>query len=116
MMVYADDYKEVPSVQSGSIVAVTGLKVCKIANYMLYNVYNYLIKLHYNISFIFVIFKSTVCGDLLSSTNNAVKNALAQLSKSKQMTEDESIEALGVDMHVPDPVFFCSIEPPSQVN
>lgn len=32
------------------------------------------------------------------------------------MTQEESIEALGVELHIPDPVFFCSIEPPSQVN
>jgi len=57
-----------------------------------------------------------VCGDLLSSSNNAVKNALTKLSKSKKMTQDESIEMLGVEMNIPDPVFFCSIEPPSQVN
>lgn len=31
------------------------------------------------------------------------------------MTQEESFEALGVSMHIPDPVFFCSIEPPSQV-
>lgn len=29
MVVYADDYKEVDKIQSGNIVAVTGLKVCK---------------------------------------------------------------------------------------
>lgn len=28
MIAYADDYKEVNNVQSGNIVAVTGLKVC----------------------------------------------------------------------------------------
>lgn len=32
------------------------------------------------------------------------------------MTQEESMETLGVDMHIPDPVFFCSIEPPSQVK
>lgn len=57
-----------------------------------------------------------MCGDLLASSNNAVKNALAKLSTSKEMTKEESIETLGVDLHIPDPVFFCSIEPPSQVN
>lgn len=31
MIVYADDYKEVNSVQSGNIVAVTGLKVCTLS-------------------------------------------------------------------------------------
>lgn len=45
-----------------------------------------------------------------------MKNALTKLSKSKKMTQDESIEMLGVEMNIPDPVFFCSIEPPSQVN
>lgn len=30
MIAYADDYKEVNNVQSGNIVAVTGLKVCLI--------------------------------------------------------------------------------------
>lgn len=63
----------------------------------------------------YLLLKSTICGDLLSSSSNAVKNALTKLSKSKNMTQEESIEMLGVDLHVPDPVFFCSIEPPSQV-
>jgi len=31
MIAYADDYKEVNNVQSGNIVAVTGLKVCLIS-------------------------------------------------------------------------------------
>lgn len=31
MIVYADDYKEVNRVQSGNIVAVTGLKVCSLS-------------------------------------------------------------------------------------
>jgi len=62
------------------------------------------------------LFKSTVCGDLLSSSNNAFKKALTELSKSKNITQEESIEILGVDLHIPDPVFFCSIEPPSQVR
>lgn len=57
-----------------------------------------------------------MCGDLLSSSNNVIKNALAKLSKSKEMNQEKSMEMLGVEMHIPDPVFFCSIEPPSQVN
>jgi len=65
---------------------------------------------------LYLCFKNTVCGDLLSSSNNAVKNALTKLSKSKKMTQDESIEMLGIEMNIPDPVFFCSIEPPSQVK
>lgn len=63
----------------------------------------------------YLLFKSTVCGDLLSSSSSAIKNALVKLSKSKNLTQEESIEMLGVVLHVPDPVFFCSIEPPSQV-
>lgn len=63
-----------------------------------------------------LVFKNTICGDLLASSNNAVKNALNKLEKSNKLTQEESIETLGVDMHIPDPVFFCSIEPPSQVN
>jgi len=30
MIAYADDYKEVNNIESGNIVAVTGLKVCLI--------------------------------------------------------------------------------------
>lgn len=61
-------------------------------------------------------FQTTVCGDLLASSNNAVKNALNKLEKSNKLTREESIEALGVEMYIPDPVFFCSVEPPSQVK
>lgn len=64
----------------------------------------------------YLLSKSTVCGDLLSSSNNVIKSALTKLSKSKVMTQEESMKILGIDMHIPDPVFFCSIEPPSQVN
>ncbi|XP_050543256.1 ribosome-releasing factor 2, mitochondrial [Daktulosphaira vitifoliae] len=58
--------------------------------------------------------KNTICGDFLTSSGNALKSALNKLAISNKLTQDESIQKLGVDLHVPDPVFFCSIEPPSQ--
>ncbi|XP_050420605.1 ribosome-releasing factor 2, mitochondrial [Adelges cooleyi] len=58
--------------------------------------------------------KSTVCGDFITSSGNALKVALKKLANSSNLTQEQSVEKLGVDLHVPDPVFFCSIEPPSQ--
>ncbi|XP_046992201.1 ribosome-releasing factor 2, mitochondrial isoform X1 [Schistocerca americana] len=55
--------------------------------------------------------KSTVTGDFLTSSHAIAERARKALSLRNKVTVNESF---GIDTIVPDPVFFCSIEPPSQ--
>ncbi|EDV54118.2 uncharacterized protein Dere_GG11151, isoform E [Drosophila erecta] len=66
--------------------------------------------------------KSTVTGDLLTSSQSALKNAQKRLKQSLGSTAakgeeddefDESHELFAIDPQIPDAVYFCSIEPPS---
>lgn len=72
---YADDFKEVPSVTSGNIAVVSGLK-------------------------------DVFTGDLLFSSASVANTVKSALKKNKENYENFSID-------VPNPVFFCTIEPPS---
>ncbi|KAH8276879.1 hypothetical protein KR026_002028 [Drosophila bipectinata] len=67
--------------------------------------------------------KSTVTGDLLTSSQSTLKNAQKRLKQSLGKTEtsipelddesEDSEEMFGLDPQIPDAVYFCSIEPPS---
>ncbi|XP_039496158.1 ribosome-releasing factor 2, mitochondrial isoform X1 [Drosophila santomea] len=67
--------------------------------------------------------KSTVTGDLLTSSQSALKNAQKRLKQSQGNSTaakdeeddelDESNELFAIDPQIPDAVYFCSIEPPS---
>ncbi|KRK04077.1 ribosome-releasing factor 2, mitochondrial isoform X3 [Drosophila yakuba] len=67
--------------------------------------------------------KSTVTGDLLTSSQSALKNAQKRLKQSQGNNTaakdeeddelDESDELFAIDPQIPDAVYFCSIEPPS---
>ncbi|KAH8382825.1 hypothetical protein KR009_005489 [Drosophila setifemur] len=64
--------------------------------------------------------KSTVTGDLLTSSQSTLKNAQKRLKQSlgKAVTnveeeDNEADELFGLDPLIPDAVYFCSIEPPS---
>ncbi|XP_017082657.1 ribosome-releasing factor 2, mitochondrial isoform X2 [Drosophila eugracilis] len=65
--------------------------------------------------------KSTVTGDLLTSSHSALKNAQKRLKQSLGASAlkedddelDESNELFAIDPQIPDAVYFCSIEPPS---
>ncbi|XP_002020001.2 ribosome-releasing factor 2, mitochondrial isoform X1 [Drosophila persimilis] len=63
--------------------------------------------------------KSTVTGDLLTSSQTALRNAQKRLKQSQgtvSADEDEELdtdELFGIDRQIPDAVYFCSIEPPS---
>lgn len=81
--VNADEYKEVNTMSAGNIVAVTGLK-------------------------------QTVTGDTLVASHrvaNSARDALAHQS-GRASADCQEMPVL-VGLTVPDPVFFCSIEPPS---
>ncbi|XP_064549628.1 ribosome-releasing factor 2, mitochondrial isoform X1 [Drosophila montana] len=65
--------------------------------------------------------KSTVTGDLLTSSHTSLKNAQKRLVQSReaaapQYDEDEldvNHELFSIEPKIPDAVYFCSIEPPS---
>ncbi|KAH8306070.1 hypothetical protein KR018_000144 [Drosophila ironensis] len=67
--------------------------------------------------------KSTVTGDLLTSSQSTLKNAQKRLKQSLGKTaessadEDDELdgseEMFALDPQIPDAVYFCSIEPPS---
>ncbi|XP_037730341.1 ribosome-releasing factor 2, mitochondrial isoform X13 [Drosophila subpulchrella] len=66
--------------------------------------------------------KSTVTGDLLTSSQSALKSAQKRLKQSlgaaaikdeEDDEMDESDELFAIDPQIPDAVYFCSIEPPS---
>ncbi|SPP80753.1 ribosome-releasing factor 2, mitochondrial isoform X1 [Drosophila guanche] len=63
--------------------------------------------------------KSTVTGDLLTSSQSALRNAQKRLKQSKGTAttdEEEELdtdELFGIDRQIPNAVYFCSIEPPN---
>ncbi|XP_064602469.1 ribosome-releasing factor 2, mitochondrial-like [Liolophura sinensis] len=99
LQVYADMHKDINHIHAGNIVCVTGLK-------------------------------QTVTGDLLTSSHTSYKKAVESYGKQNidnlpgRSAESSSHDDQGDEEHednhffsaqltVPDPVFFCSIEPPS---
>ncbi|KAL1461885.1 hypothetical protein WDU94_013750, partial [Cyamophila willieti] len=58
--------------------------------------------------------KSTMCGDLVCATEKTYKSARKSFSKASKLSEEELNELFNARTRTPDPVFFCSIEPPSQ--
>ncbi|XP_045461171.1 ribosome-releasing factor 2, mitochondrial [Harmonia axyridis] len=80
---FADDFHEVDSIGNGNIGVVTGLKYTKM-------------------------------GDFLSNSASAVQRANEKFLKSKKSSLNNSVEDLfGMKVNIPEPVFFCSIEPES---
>ncbi|KAJ8974319.1 hypothetical protein NQ317_010915 [Molorchus minor] len=82
---YADDLEEVQSMKAGNIAVVSGLK-------------------------------KVMSGDLVANSNVASQKAKKNLlhSAKKENIQDPDIEKLlGIGVTIPEPVFFCSIEPPS---
>ncbi|XP_043273413.1 ribosome-releasing factor 2, mitochondrial [Venturia canescens] len=80
---YADDYEEINEITAGNIGAFTGLKY-------------------------------TVTGDVVTSSASAAGRAQRLFEKMKKRSGevDENVK-LSTGASIPDPVFFCSIEPPS---
>ncbi|KAL3286202.1 hypothetical protein HHI36_000712 [Cryptolaemus montrouzieri] len=80
---FADDLHEVDSIKNGNIGVVTGLKYTKL-------------------------------GDLLSNSASAAQKARERLLKAKHLKpEDPEEDLFGIQVKIPEPVFFCSIEPQS---
>lgn len=60
--------------------------------------------------------KKTVSGDLISNSATSFQKAKKKLSKNLNIPEEEIENKLGLVAKIPEPVFFCSIEPPSLVS
>lgn len=52
-------------------------------------------------------------GDLVTSSLGVAQKVKRKMSKELKLDEEAVLNALGVSTAVPEPVFFCSIEPPS---
>ena len=66
------------------------------------------------------LFFQTITGDTLTSNQSTAKSAILAFKKghsdhqeSDNDGEDDELQPLLSGLVVPDPVFFCSIEPPS---
>lgn len=57
--------------------------------------------------------KTTVTGDLLATNTTSVSHAKKVMQKEKNITKEEVENLFGTNARIPNPVFFCSIEPPS---
>lgn len=55
--------------------------------------------------------KTCVSGDLVAFSSGTYQKAKKKLSK--ELSEEQVGEKLGLNAKIPAPVFFCSIEPPS---
>lgn len=54
-------------------------------------------------------------GDLLTTSASAASKAKLSLMKKEKLSEEEAEAKFNIGAVIPDPVFFCSIEPPSLV-
>lgn len=52
-------------------------------------------------------------GDLLTSSSLVAQKIKKKLARDLNVDEEGVLNALGVSTAIPEPVFFCSIEPPS---
>ncbi|XP_075222961.1 mitochondrial ribosome recycling factor 2 isoform X2 [Lycorma delicatula] len=57
--------------------------------------------------------KNVMTGDLITNSNSSMNSAKNYLVTEKKLTDEEANNLLGVGVTVPDPVFFCAIEPSS---
>ncbi|XP_023717638.1 ribosome-releasing factor 2, mitochondrial [Cryptotermes secundus] len=84
MVAFADESEEVSEVDHGNIAAITGLK-------------------------------HTTVGDLVTSNASTASAAQKKLLKLRGVGEKtDTNDLFGISTRIPDPVFFCSIEPPSK--
>ncbi|KAL0270250.1 UNVERIFIED_CONTAM: hypothetical protein PYX00_007722 [Menopon gallinae] len=85
MIAYADDYEEQECIGTGNIAAVTGLQATRV-------------------------------GDLVTSSSAVLNDAKKLLESKRNVKINEDLnDVFAVGALIPDPVFFCSIEPPSSI-
>jgi hypothetical protein len=63
----------------------------------------------------FVCSQDTFAGDFVTESASAAAKAKTALMSSQKMSAEDAERALGSSGASSEPVFFCSIEPPSQV-
>lgn len=102
---YADEFQEVDAIENGNIAVVSGLKV----------LYHYFDNFFYN----HCLFKLAQCGDWVSTSQRSgqeIANKISNLSNSKKSKLDNSSiqNRFVLEPQIPEPVFFCSIEPQSE--
>ena len=107
-MASADDLSEVSSVAEGNIVVVSGLKVIRGRIFIDLKTCSSSSPAIENKK------KGTITGDTIASGLHAMNSARKWLAKRNGIPEEEVAPVLA-GVHVPDPVFFCSIEPSSMV-
>lgn len=114
---FADQLVEIPSMTAGNIALTVGLKQ---------------VKLHTSHSFFailkifpsddrylcFLLSRKTITGDTIASSKASAAAAARRAHNDgglgKKRGEDVSVVLSGVE--VPDPVFFCTIEPPTMAK
>lgn len=52
-------------------------------------------------------------GDLVTSSGGVAQKIKKKIAKDLKIDEQTVLDVLGVSTTIPEPVFFCSIEPPS---
>ncbi|XP_014260402.1 ribosome-releasing factor 2, mitochondrial isoform X1 [Cimex lectularius] len=58
--------------------------------------------------------KDVLTGDFISTSQSSLKKIQDSLEKNNSLTKEEAERLLDSRHNIPEPVFFCSIEPPSQ--
>lgn len=64
----------------------------------------------------FVCPQETRAGDLITNNEKVFEMACKKLATAKNVTESDTRTMFGAGTTPPDPVFFCSIEAPSQAS
>lgn len=105
----ADDFQEVPCVTAGNIAVVSGLTVSVASK-----IFSEILMLPLTLPFVCP--QETRAGDLITSNESVFEKACKKLAIAKNVAEKDTRTMLGAGIVPPDPVFFCSIEAPSQVS
>lgn len=109
---FADQHVEIPSMTAGNIALTVGLKQVN------HHTSSSLFAVLKRLSCVFPLFLQTVTGDTIVSSKAsaaaAARRAQADSETRKKRGEHASVVLSGVE--VPDPVFFCTIEPPTMAK
>lgn len=113
MVPFADQHVEIPSMTAGNIALTVGLKQVRLHTSL--NVQCIFIQKGY--SRLLTSFK-TVTGDTIVSSKASAAAAARRASSddvARKKTEEQTTLVLS-GVEVPDPVFFCTIEPPTMAK
>lgn len=113
MVPFADQHVEIPSMTAGNIALTVGLK--QVEHHALHAVFGFSFrKVIYDYSLLF----KTITGDTIVSSKAsaavAAQRACSDGTAGKKSMKQTAVVLSGVE--VPDPVFFCTIEPPTMAK